>query len=179
MAIFFELKMIKKTIQKFAHDNGMLSDMTAISAPIPSKKELSKYYMTFMLFYSSPSQVGGRENPEISEPYAFIKVNANDLSIVDLKNNEISDNRELAYSYNMEIITQEKLFQIRNLYQDLIIKVFSLYWEGNSLSKSDLKDIFDYTEFNQVLLEYPLLNEYKKINPLFFEWLKKKSNIST
>lgn len=179
---FFDFKKIEHLVSQHAFDNEILSDMTAISFPIPLPPNDWKFPIAFMLYYSIPSEIGGHINPDINMPYAYIVVDTKKEEIISYEQKEISDSRVPArfiakITESMDREMKKYIFN-REIYEELIPYIFYLYWENITLSKKDIEAIYKYIEINSLILEDSLAEEYHKINPDFFEWLDNKKNVS-
>jgi hypothetical protein len=126
-----------------------------------------------MLYYSTPSPSAGHRNPDISMPYAFLVVDIISEEIVYLEKKVIDDTRQSGASLASFQFTPEEMIKLRQIYEETVPDVFSWYWEDVSLSKKQIEIIKGFIQMNEILMEAPLVGEYRKINPHFFEWLKK------
>ncbi len=177
----FDLNKLKDSVLKYAFDKEILSDMTAISLPVPHPKNNGNYPVEFMLYYSIPSNSGGRMNPDISLPYATINIDAKTQEIINFEKKEINDLRQpenmpaTMKTPDQVVPNDSSLFELREKHQKITPLVFSLYWNNKILSADEINIVKEYAKINESLMSITLKEEYHKINPDFFEWLNKNT----
>lgn len=171
-----DLNRLKKTVQHYAIEHELLSDMTAIGIPIPLSVKENQFCLVYILYFSTPSTYGGRNNPDISKPYAFITIDAKTNRIINCTKTEIDSSRTPGVNPLLLTYSVDEISQLRELHQEYLEKILLWYWTNKVLAYKEVEIVAKFQQLNEIFTPHSLVDEYQQINRDYFDWLKVNSN---